>query len=103
MPISTANQLPSGVRAPAEFSQSRAPAAEERWSEDDWAEPELVEVAVEDSNWNDAPEPAAFDADFQEVSEDVWSEEEGAEPYEAPPVNIPQKKKVTEYEEELDY
>jgi sporulation protein YlmC with PRC-barrel domain len=119
MPVSTSNQLPSGVQTPADFSKARTPAAEERWSDDDWGEPELVEaprpaaqpaeryqqaeMAVEDSNWNDAPEPAAFDADFQEVSEDVWSEEEGAEPYEAPPVNIPQKKKVTEYEEELDY
>jgi hypothetical protein len=110
---------PLECRCPADFSKARTPAAEERWSDDDWGEPELVEaprpaaqpaeryqqaeMAVEDSNWNDAPEPAAFDADFQEVSEDVWSEEEGAEPYEAPPVNIPQKKKVTEYEEELDY
>ena len=41
---------------------------------------------------------------FREVTDDVWSEDEPQpEPYEAPPVNIPQKKKVTEYEEELDY
>ena len=79
MPISTANQLPSGVRAPAEFSQSRAPAAEERWSEDDWAEPELVEepmrveqpaqryqaMEMEEANWNEpAQEAPVADADF---------------------------------------
>jgi len=119
MPISTANQLPSGVKAPAEFSQSRAPAAEERWSEDDWAEPELVEkpmrveqpaqryqaMEIEDANWNEpAQEAPVADADFRDVTNDVWSEDEPEpEPYEAPPVNLPQKKKVTEYEEELDY
>jgi hypothetical protein len=43
------------------------------------------------------------DADYREVNDDVWSPEDEAEPYQAPPVNIPQKKKVTEYEEELDY
>jgi sporulation protein YlmC with PRC-barrel domain len=121
MPVSTSNQLPSGVQAPADFSKSRTPATttEERWSDDDWGEPELVEAArpttqpaeryqqaaMEDSNWNEAPaEPAAYDADFREVAEDAWTEEDEApQPYEAPPVNIPQKKKVTEYEEELDY
>lgn len=121
MPISTANQLPSGVQAPADFSQARAtPAAEERWSDDDWGEPELVEeprraqqpaeryqvAEMEEANWNDAA-PAApvadYDADYRDVTDDVWSEEDEAEPYQAPPVNIPQKKKVTEYEEELDY
>jgi len=43
-----------------------------------------------------------YEADVKEVTEDIWTDDE-PEPYNAPPVNIPQKKKVTEYEEELDY
>ncbi|TVP66216.1 MAG: photosystem reaction center subunit H [Leptolyngbya sp. LCM1.Bin17] len=121
MPVSTANQLPSGVQAPAEFTKANAPAAEQRWREQGWGEPELVEepvtraqsaeryqaAALDDSdNWNQPATPSAesaYDADFQDVTDDVWSEEEEDEPYQAPPVNIPQRKKVTEYEEELDY
>ncbi|NJL45231.1 MAG: photosystem reaction center subunit H [Leptolyngbyaceae cyanobacterium SM2_3_12] len=121
MPVSTSNQLPSGVQAPADFAKTRAPAtAEERWSDDDWGESELVEepiaraqpaeqyqaAALDDqTNWNDADQAgyAPYDAEYQDVTEDVWSDEDEGETYQAPPVNIPQKKKVTEYEEELDY
>lgn len=118
MPVSTSNQLPSGVQQPAEqMLRERTPAVEERWSDDDWGEPEPLPVREPvqrqeaqmyrepepESNWSDADNPPSdFDADYREVTEDVWSDDE-SEPYEAPPVNIPQKKKVTEYEEELDY
>jgi hypothetical protein len=123
MPVSTANQLPSGVQTPVEPIRDRAPVVEERWSDDDWGEPELIpaepmpqrrqaEMAnyreaplVEEDNWSAPPvepEPEAeYDADIKEVTEDIWTDDE-PEPYSAPPVNIP-KKKVTEYEEELDY
>ncbi|MEM9003930.1 MAG: PRC-barrel domain-containing protein [Cyanobacteria bacterium P01_F01_bin.86] len=122
MPVSTANQLPSGVQAPVEpMREQRAPAVEERWTEDDWGEPEPISVAppvqqkpevayreapLETENWKaqsaEEPEYTEYDADFKEVTEDVWTDDE-PEPYKAPPVNIPQKKKVTEYEEESDY
>ncbi len=125
MPVSTANQLPSGVQVPVEPIREvqrpaqmgqRAPVVEERWSEDDWGKPEpvpveplqrqraemayLEEPTPPEENWTEPPAPP-YDAQYQDVTEDVWTEE--AEPYQAPPVNIPQKKKVTEYEEELDY
>jgi sporulation protein YlmC with PRC-barrel domain len=121
MPVSTSNQLPSGVQAPAEFTKARTPATEERWSDDDWGEPELVEEPVArsqpaeqyraaalepEANWDDtsvAPVYEARDAEYREVSEDDWSEDSEAAPYSPQPINIPQKKKVTEYEEELDY
>ncbi|HIK44391.1 MAG TPA: PRC-barrel domain-containing protein [Leptolyngbyaceae cyanobacterium M65_K2018_010] len=121
MPVSTANQLPSGVQTPAEFTKARTPAAEERWNEDDWGQPELVEEPVvraqaaeqyraarleDEANWEDPSRPSAAeirDAEYREVTQDAWVEETEGEPYEAPPVNIPQKKKVAEYEEELDY
>ncbi|QQE64482.1 photosystem reaction center subunit H [Leptolyngbya sp. BL0902] len=120
MPVSTANQLPSGVQAPTELTKTRTPAAEERWSDDDWGQPELVEEPVAraqaaeayraaslDANWDDTPPvPSSYDvsdASYQEVAEETWTEEADAEPYTPTPINIPQKKKVTEYEEELDY
>lgn len=120
MPVSTANQLPSGVQQPVEPVRDRAPAMEERWTEDDWGEPEPLsaepmpqrqpeaayrEVAFEDDSWPEQrsePAPVNYDPDVKEVTEDIWTDDE-PEPYDAPPVNIPQKKKVTEYEEELDY
>lgn len=118
MPVSTANQLPSGVQAPAEFTKARPAATEERWSDDDWGERELVEEPVaraqaaetyraasltDDSNWDEPPAAAPTydvrDADYQDVTDAPWAEEADA----PTPLNIPQKKKVTEYEEELDY
>ncbi|MGD1907956.1 MAG: PRC-barrel domain-containing protein [Leptolyngbyaceae cyanobacterium] len=121
MPVSTANQLPSGVQTPVEprrdyqrpVVEQRPPVVQDRWTEDDWGEPEPVPVeprqrtervyqAAEPpaDNWSD--DDGDYDADYKDVTADVWTEDE-AEPYKAPPVNIPQKKKVTEYEEELDY
>ncbi|MFH7245416.1 MAG: PRC-barrel domain-containing protein [Spirulina sp.] len=122
MPVSTSNQLPSGVQTPAEFTKARPAATEERWSDDDWGEPERVEEPVvrtqaaetyraasltDEANWEEtspaAPTYNVRDADYQDVTEAPWSEETDAEPYAPAPLNIPQKKKVTEYEEELDY
>ena len=122
MPVSTANQLPSGIQQPVEpMRERRPPVVQERWTDDDWGEPEPIsaeplperqaEMAYreapfeEEDNWptqSAAPEPVDYDADVKEVTEDIWTDDE-PEPYKAPPVNIPQKKKVTEYEEELDY
>jgi sporulation protein YlmC with PRC-barrel domain len=119
MPVSTSNQLPSGVEAPVEPLRSRTPIRQEQPLEQDWREPEPLytqapaappqraELAYdpeETDNWGDDGDDNAYAADYREVTEDVWTESEPEEqPYEAPPVNIPQKKKVTEYEEELDY
>lgn len=121
MPVSTANQLPSGMQVPVEPVRSRAPVAEQQWSQEDWREPEPVpveplpqrqpaeayrEAPLATDNWADnssQPAPMSdYEADAREVTEDVWTDDE-PEPYQAPPLNIPQKKKVTEYEEELDY
>ncbi len=111
MPVSTANQLPSGVQVPAEFSKARPATAEERWSDDDWGEAERIEAPLQAQQPAERYQAAtmepsshnAYDAEFQDATEDVWTEEDGGAPYEAKPLNIPQKQKVTEYEEELDY
>ncbi|MEB3268728.1 MAG: PRC-barrel domain-containing protein [Leptolyngbya sp.] len=111
MPISTANQLPSGMQTPVEPLRDRAPAQqEERWAAKEWAEPEPVPVEPMQRQKAELayPEPPPVEKTWPEPSsyepadEDVWRDDAEA-PYQAPPVNIPQKKKVTEYEEELDY
>ncbi|PSN13235.1 photosystem reaction center subunit H, partial [filamentous cyanobacterium CCP5] len=111
MPVSTSNQLPSGVKQPPadQMLRERTPVAEERWSDDEWGQPEPEPVPVREpvqrqqakmyreepepeSNWSDADvTPGDMEADYREVTEDVWSDD-ASEPYEAPPVNIPQKK-----------
>lgn len=121
MPVSTSNQLPSGLQTPAQPIRNRAPVVEERWNADDWGEPEPLEriereplrqqraelnyreAPLEEDNWgNTDDQPAEYDADYKEVTNDVWSDDE-PDPYKSQPINIPQKKKVAEYEEELDY
>ncbi|NEP16394.1 MAG: PRC-barrel domain containing protein [Leptolyngbya sp. SIO4C1] len=80
MPMSASNQLPSGVPAPP----PREAAREERWREE--TPPQRVEQPAE-----------------AEMTRDMWEDEE---PYQAQPLNIPQKKKVLEYEyeeEDADY
>jgi sporulation protein YlmC with PRC-barrel domain len=87
MPVSASNQLPSGVATPPPAARSRAPVAEERWREEaQRAEPEI-------QAWKQTPEETAADRD-------LWEDEDA---YQAQPLNIPQKKKVLEYEEETDY
>ncbi|NEO44278.1 MAG: photosystem reaction center subunit H, partial [Moorea sp. SIO4A3] len=38
-----------------------------------------------------------------EVEGDAWDDDRSPEPYKAPRVNIPEKKKAPEYEEEAGY
>ncbi|MEO0539794.1 MAG: PRC-barrel domain-containing protein [Cyanobacteria bacterium P01_A01_bin.105] len=77
MPTSASNQLPSGVATPEARRQGTYRREEAR--------PQRAE-----------PEPRYT----EEPVADAWADEQ---PYEAPPLNIPQKKKVVEYEEEMDY
>lgn len=130
-PTSTANQLPSGIRTPVEPMRARTPVpeAEETWDEDHWqaAQPRQQMRAMqqpepryeeEEANWNDAQ-----DVDYEEVpvaeplqrqveyaaqedeaaTADPWEDDENPKPYRAPQVNIPERKRVVEYEEETDY
>ncbi|NJN02591.1 MAG: PRC-barrel domain containing protein [Leptolyngbyaceae cyanobacterium SL_1_1] len=123
MPVSTSNQLTSGSEVPIDQTlRERPPVTEERWSDDDWNQSEPLPMNpmprqeakleayaddLEEDNWSDATPPqetyATYETEDDDVTGDVWSDDDVPEPYEAPPVNLPQKKKVTEYEEELDY
>ena len=119
---------------PPVVNQTEAAAAQETWDEDNWNEPQgqplnevlqqrQPEVAyVENDNWggSEPPQEAAFieEAPYEEyaekqadspyedydVSGDAWADDENPKPYQPQKLNIPEKKKVVEYEEEeADY
>lgn len=131
-PTSTTNQLPSGVRVPVEPMQTRTPIAEETWDDDNWQEaqarpqqkrmmrePEPAPVYEEEGNWDDAqdveyeeismeqisaePRKVEYAMPEEEGTKDPWEDDENPKPYRAPQVNIPERKRVVEYEEETDY
>jgi sporulation protein YlmC with PRC-barrel domain len=109
-----------------------APAVEEAWDEDEqWNRP-LVQPPVrqvqaesryddydEEDNWNDgvhdyeeeyverdylSPVPEKKLAlEYDDVEADAWADDESPKPYQPVRVNIPEKKKAPEYEEESDY
>ena len=132
MPVDTPNQLGTGsqVTAPPVVQETTAEAAQETWDEDNWNEPQgqpLNEVLqqremvyAEEDNWtgNTLPQEASFaeaspyeeysaqsDSPYESYdgSGDPWGDDENPKPYQPQKLNIPEKKKVVEYEEETDY
>jgi sporulation protein YlmC with PRC-barrel domain len=125
--IKAENQLPTGtpLRTPISTPVDARPVMEEeRWDEDNWQEPLVAPPPMrqqaeaipydddyEENNWEDA-DPEVYEAqvyeappvkeyEYEEVdSEDVWDDDIKPEPYSPPPVNIPEKEKAPEYEEE---
>ncbi len=121
-PTKTENQLPSGLRVPVEpmQQQRRVPVAQETWDDDHWEaaqprqQPRVMREELPESNWNDDEpyeavpyEPVAEVASElvgdEDVTKDAWEDDENPKPYRAPQVNIPERKRVVEYEEETDY
>lgn len=125
-PLSTSNQLGTGLRTPAQPMREATPMVQNTWDEDNWGEPEprrireplrqrQVEPAyydddLEEENWSDASpqddyeEAYAYEPEYNEVvEEDVWADKAEPQPYTPPQINIPEKRKVLEYEEEADY
>jgi sporulation protein YlmC with PRC-barrel domain len=126
--VKAENQLGTGqvIRTPMETPPQRTPIMEERWDEDRWDEQRVVvppvqqkaeTIAYDDyeaDNWGDVPveEEEIYDApvyeakmvnkeyEYNSSSEDVWDDDIKPEPYNPPPVNIPEKQKAPEYEEE---
>ena len=125
--IKAENQLPTGIPVRPPIStpvDTREPVMEERWDEDEWQEARTApppmrqqaqaipyEEEYEENNWEDA-DPEVYEAqvyeappvkeyDYEEVTnEDVWDDDVKGETYNPPPVNIPEKQKAPEYEEE---
>ncbi|NJO42009.1 MAG: PRC-barrel domain containing protein [Cyanobacteria bacterium CRU_2_1] len=123
-PTKTENQLPSGVRQPVEPMRTRTPIAQETWDEDHWheskptAEPLRAmrepEPTYEEKNWSDVEEveyeeihgehrSVEYAAQDDDVTKDAWADDENPKPYRSPQVNLPERKRVVEYEEETDY
>ncbi|MGB3669984.1 MAG: PRC-barrel domain-containing protein [Phormidesmis sp.] len=128
MPVSAANQLPSGTKNEARWDNARSrPAVEERWREDapprqdrqrdtrpappreDFREDRREDFREDrrgdfrEERRPAPPEVIDAPADEADITGDVWGEPvKEEELIEAKPLNIP-KKKVMEYEEETDY
>ncbi|MEL6470617.1 MAG: PRC-barrel domain-containing protein [Cyanobacteria bacterium J06623_4] len=106
MPVSAANQLPSGIKNETRREQARRPAVEERWREE--APPQQSQQPPQrrsQPNPRPAPPEPVVDLPVEDVdvTGDIWEEPNKEEELiEAKPLNIP-KKKVMEYEEETDY
>ncbi|MEL6161792.1 MAG: PRC-barrel domain-containing protein [Cyanobacteria bacterium J06623_5] len=108
MPVSAANQLPSGIKNEARREQNRSrPTVEERWREE--APPQQQAQQPPQRRSQPSPRPAPPDpvidlpVEDVDVTGDIWDESNQEEELiEAKPLNIP-KKKVMEYEEETDY
>ncbi len=58
------------------------------------------EYRQEEMQYAESPRYVEEDA---EVLGDAWADDENPEPYRSPKLNLPQKEKVAEYEEEMDY
>ncbi len=125
------NQLGTGipVNTPVKKVETRATVVEDAWDEDD--ELEYVEAQpvsqrkaqsvryreYEEDNWGDSEryeqqayvEPNTAKKDYadsyqyDDMENDVWDDDVKSQPYKAPRVNIPEKTKTPEYEEETNY
>ncbi|MBE9223221.1 PRC-barrel domain-containing protein [Cyanobacterium stanieri LEGE 03274] len=118
------NQLPTGmpVRPVAPPIKSQPPVREDNWEDDKWEEvapvnppvrrqrsAPLYEEEFEGDNWGEdrleRPSPSRYEPSTSQVDsynaelmeEDVWDDEDDYRPQK---VNIPQKQKMPEYEEE---
>jgi sporulation protein YlmC with PRC-barrel domain len=125
-PIRTENQLGTGLQTPVKTPiRQREPVVQETWDTDNWGEPEPQQLRQqqrraeplrydndqEEANWSEATVQDHYAKDryketqpmraetYREDDEydDAWADED---PYKLPRVNIPEKTKTPEYEEE---
>lgn len=125
--------IPVRATAPPPPVQTRVPVVEENWDEDEWEEVPAVpvprqaesiryqEAELEGDNWGETGrdrgqpryeqpyQPSArqssydYQYEYDDINEDVWHEQSGDPSYKAPRVNISEKTKTPEYEEETNY
>jgi sporulation protein YlmC with PRC-barrel domain len=128
-PVRADNQLGTGLRTPiANTVRQKEPIVQENWDDDNWndAPPRQLRQQqrrsmpldyddAEEDNWSEAtPARARYaqrpeaqqpypDVDYEDedLDGDAWEDEEQKPlPYQAPRINIPEKTKAPEYEEE---
>ncbi|HIK09373.1 MAG TPA: PRC-barrel domain-containing protein [Oscillatoriaceae cyanobacterium M33_DOE_052] len=126
--ISVEKQLPTGRVAPEpEPRRVAAPAVQEGWDEDEWEEPQAEPVSEpepvayydeEEDNWSEVSRRDQYERydddyapekypdreyeeeyEYEDVENDAWAPGSD-QPYQPPRVNIPEKTKAREYEEE---
>jgi len=127
------NQLPSRipVRTPViQKVEDKVPVSQENWSDDDWEDPYAspapqkqaesirypeYEEDGQESNWDESDDyqapPRVYepidrqpDYDYDEEEEnDLWDDNREPQPLQAPRINLTDKQKQPEYEEEEEY
>jgi len=132
MPTSPANQLGTGsTTAAPEVLQTETTEARETWDEDNWnqnqpqplqeplhqpepvyednwgsEQPAQQEAAyIEEATYEEYQEPQVEESPYEsyDVTGDAWEDDDSPKPYRPQKTNIPEKKRVVEYEEETDY
>jgi len=126
-PVRADNQLPTGIRTPISTPiRQKEPIVQDTWDDDNWGEPEPRQIRQQqrrveplyyededENNWSEAsgrdryqekyepyPEPKAYQEQaYEDLEEDAWADED-QKAYKPPRVNIPEKQKAPEYEEE---
>lgn len=77
---------------------------EDNWGEEDDYEDEEYEEKQYASSDNSREQKQAIEYEYEDdVEADAWADDEAPKPYKAPRVNIPEKTKTPEYEEEAGY
>jgi sporulation protein YlmC with PRC-barrel domain len=94
------NQLPTGIRQPIATPVKTREPVQQTWDDDNWGEPEprqLQQQRRAEPLYYPEPQPYPEDQ-YEEDYEDAWAEQDKT--YQPPRVNIPEKQKAPEYEEE---
>ncbi|MGE5658380.1 MAG: PRC-barrel domain-containing protein [Actinomycetota bacterium] len=98
------------VRPPVRPQREPEPVYVEDYEEDNWGDSgrDDYEEVYEEKRYprpdSYREKPRAKDYDYDEdVESDAWADDEAPKPYKAPRVNIPEKTKAPEYEEETGY
>jgi sporulation protein YlmC with PRC-barrel domain len=77
---------------------------EDNWGEEDDYEEEEYEEKQYARSENSREQKQAIEYEYEDdVEADAWADDEAPKPYKAPRVNIPEKTKTPEYEEEAGY
>jgi sporulation protein YlmC with PRC-barrel domain len=117
------NQLPTGIRTPISTPVKQKEPVQQTWDDDNWNEPEPRQIRQqrraeplyyddEEDNWSEASETSKYEEkydryaeaqsyqdEYEDEYEDAWADQE-QKTYQPPKVNIPEKQKAPEYEEE---
>ncbi|HEY9828295.1 MAG TPA: PRC-barrel domain-containing protein [Stenomitos sp.] len=100
----TSNQLPSGLRTPTYAPPRAAAPAQDAWQEEEAWEAVPVSRRTEEPNRAamavplETPENRQGVAWDEELEKDAWADDD--ENYQAPPLKLPERQKVAEYERE---